>query len=122
MMIGAIFIPFFAQNIQTLLAGEIIQGIPWGVFQTLTTAYAAEVSPVALRPYLCSYVNLCWVIGQLIASGVLRGILQWDSQWAYRVPFALQWLWPAPILVGTVSRGREKENGKCLIPSAALRT
>ena len=119
LMICAIFIPFFARNIQTLLAGEIIQGIPWGVFQTLTTAYAAEVAPVALRPYLCAYVNLCWVIGQLIASGVLRGVLQWDSQWAYRVPFALQCgsslsldavtgcssttgLWPLPILVGTI--------------------
>ncbi|WWD16321.1 hypothetical protein CI109_100747 [Kwoniella shandongensis] len=102
MMICAIFIPFFAQNIQTLLAGEILQGIPWGVFQTLTTAYAAEISPVALRPYLTAYVNICWVIGQLIASGVLRAVLGWDSQWAYRVPFALQWVWPVPILVGCI--------------------
>ena len=33
MMIAFIFIPFFAQNIQTLLIGDILQGIPWGVFQ-----------------------------------------------------------------------------------------
>lgn len=100
MMICAIFIPFFAQNIQTLLAGEILQGIPWGIFQTLTTAYAAEVSPVALRPYLTAYVNLCWVMGQIIASGVLRSVLSMEGQWAYRLPFALQWIWPVPILVG----------------------
>lgn len=31
---------------------RIVQGIPWGVFQTLTTAYAAEVTPVALRPFV----------------------------------------------------------------------
>ncbi|GFZ50428.1 Alpha-glucosides permease MPH2 [Saitozyma sp. JCM 24511] len=99
-MICFIFIPFFAQNVQMLLAAEILQGIPWGVFQTLTTAYASEVSPVALRPYLTAYVNLCWVLGQVIASGVLRGVLNWDSQWAYRVPFALQWIWPLPILIG----------------------
>ncbi|OXH30015.1 MFS transporter, SP family, general alpha glucoside:H+ symporter, partial [Cryptococcus neoformans] len=79
MMICAIFIPFFAQNIQTLLAGEILQGIPWGIFQTLTTAYAAEVSPVALRPYLTAYVNLCWVMGQIIASGVLRSVLSMEG-------------------------------------------
>ncbi|KAK4686595.1 MFS transporter, SP family, general alpha glucoside:H+ symporter, partial [Tremellales sp. Uapishka_1] len=102
MMICAIFIPFFAHNIQTLLVGEILQGIPWGVFQTLTTAYAAEVTPVALRPYLTAYVNLCWVIGQLIASGILRGVLTWDSQWAYRLPFAMQWIWPLPILIGVI--------------------
>jgi SP family general alpha glucoside:H+ symporter-like MFS transporter len=104
MMIAVIFIPFFAQNIQTLFAGQLLAGIPWGIFQTLTTAvstpavwkgladeqYASEVVPVALRPYLTAYVNLCWVIGQLIASGVLRGVLDWQSEWAFRVPFALQ--------------------------------
>jgi predicted MFS family arabinose efflux permease len=38
MMIAVIFIPFFAQNIQTLFAGQLLAGIPWGIFQTLTTA------------------------------------------------------------------------------------
>jgi SP family general alpha glucoside:H+ symporter-like MFS transporter len=85
MMVAFIFIPFFAHNIQTLLVGEILCGIPWGVFQTLTTAYASEVLPVALRAHLCTYVNLCWVMGQLIASGVLRGVLDRGDQWAYRL-------------------------------------
>ena len=74
-MICFIFIPFFAQNLQTLLVGEVLQGIPWGVFQTMTTAYASEVAPVALRAYLTTYVNLCWVMGQFIAAGVLRSFL-----------------------------------------------
>jgi SP family general alpha glucoside:H+ symporter-like MFS transporter len=52
-----------------------LQGIPWGVFQTMTTAYASEVAPVALRAYLTTYVNLCWVMGQFIAAGVLRSFL-----------------------------------------------
>lgn len=85
-----------------LLAGEILCGLPWGVFQTITTAYAAEVTPVALRPYLTTYVNLCWVFGQLIGSGVLRGMLTYTDQWGYRIPFALQWMWPLPLLVGIV--------------------
>lgn len=88
-MIGFIFIPFFAPNVETLLVGEILCGIPWGVFQTLTTAYASEVCPVALRAYLCTYVNLCWVFGQLIASGVLRSVLNRTDEWAYRLPFAV---------------------------------
>lgn len=61
LMTATIFIPFFAPNIEVLLVGQICQGIPWGVFQTLTTAYAAEVCPVHLRGYLTTYVNLCWV-------------------------------------------------------------
>lgn len=96
LMIAFIFIPFFAHNIETLLVGEILCGIPWGVFQTLTTAYASEVCPVALRAYLCTYVNLCWVIGQFIASGVLRAVLTREDQWAYRIPFAIQVSSPVP--------------------------
>jgi len=99
-MIAMIFIPFFAQNIQTFAAGAALQGLPWGVFQTLTTTYASEVAPVKIRAYLTTYVNLCWVIGQLIAAGVLKGFLTRNDEWAYRVPFALQWIWPPLILIG----------------------
>jgi SP family general alpha glucoside:H+ symporter-like MFS transporter len=95
-----IFIVFFAQNIEMLLVGLICCGIPWGVFQTLTCTYAAEVTPVPLRPILTTYVNLCWVIGQFLASGVLKGVALRPDQWAYRIPYALQWLWPTPILIG----------------------
>jgi SP family general alpha glucoside:H+ symporter-like MFS transporter len=91
---GFIFIPFFAKNLMDLQIGEILCGIPWSVFQTLTTAYASEVCPTQLRAYLTTYVNLCWVIGQLIGSGVLRSLVQRTDQWSYRIPFAIQWIWP----------------------------
>jgi MFS transporter, SP family, general alpha glucoside:H+ symporter len=100
MMIGTIFILFFAPNVQVLLVGQILCGIPWGVFQTLTTAYASEVSPVVLRPYLTTYVNLCWVMGQFIASGVLRASLTRSDEWAYKIPYGIQWVWPIPLLIG----------------------
>jgi len=94
---GTIFITFFAVNIHMLLAGYVLSGLPWGVFQTLTTTYAAEVTPVPLRPYLTTYVNLCWVIGQLLAAGILKGFVNVSDEWAYRVPYAIQWIWPLPI-------------------------
>lgn len=98
---GFIFILFFAPNIIALQVGEILCGIPWGVFQTLTTVYASEVCPVSLRGYLTTYVNLCWVIGTILGQGVLRAFLDnQDSQWAYRLPFAIQWVWPVPIAIG----------------------
>ncbi|KAL2835419.1 putative transporter [Aspergillus pseudoustus] len=96
---GFIFILFFAQNVEVLLVGEILCGLPWGAFQTITTAYASEVCPVALRAYLTTYVNLCWVMGQFIVSGVLKGVLDRQDQWAYRIPFAVQWVWPIPLMV-----------------------
>ncbi|KAK6345779.1 hypothetical protein TWF718_007685 [Orbilia javanica] len=95
-----IFILFFAQNVQTLLVGEILLGVPLGVFQTLTVAYASEICPVGLRAYLTTYVNLCWVIGQLLASSVLRALVERTDEWSYRIPFALQWVLPIPIFIG----------------------
>ncbi|KYK60430.1 raffinose family of oligosaccharides transporter [Drechmeria coniospora] len=95
-----IFIIFFSETLVQLLIGEILMGIPWGVFQTLTTTYAAEVCPTHLRAYLTTYVNLCWVMGQLLASGVLRAMLTRDDQWGYKIPFALQWFWPVPLIIG----------------------
>jgi len=125
-MIGAlimvacfIFIVFFAQNITMLLVGEILCGIPWGVFQTVTTAYAAEVCPTALRAYLTTYVNLCWVFGQFLSSGVLKSVSHRSDPFAYKLPFALQWIWPVPLILGLafapespwflIRRGRKEE-------------
>jgi SP family general alpha glucoside:H+ symporter-like MFS transporter len=45
---------FTAQTVVHLLIAEILCGIPWGVFQTLTITYASEVCPVALRGYCTS--------------------------------------------------------------------
>lgn len=99
--VAFVFIIFFAENLVQLLIGEILIGIPWGVFQTLATVYAAEVCPTHLRAYLMTYVNLCWVLGQFIASGVLRAMVShYDSQWGYKIPFALKWIWPLPLMVG----------------------
>ncbi|EXF80193.1 sugar porter family MFS transporter [Colletotrichum fioriniae PJ7] len=101
-MIGAVFIPFFSNGLPMFLAGALIQGIPWGIFQTLAVTYAADICPMSLRGYMTSWVNMCWVIGQLISSGMLRGLLQIDNQWGYRIPFAIQWVWPVPIIIGTL--------------------
>ncbi|GIJ90443.1 hypothetical protein Asppvi_009397 [Aspergillus pseudoviridinutans] len=99
-MNAVIFLFFFAVDIKMLLAAEILAGIPWGIFQTLPAAYASEVCPVVLRPYLTTFINMCWVIGQFVAVGVNRGSIQRTDQWAYRIPFAVQWAWPLPILIG----------------------
>ncbi|CAI7567198.1 unnamed protein product [Penicillium glandicola] len=91
---------FTAKNVHALLAAEILCGIPWGVFQTLTITYASEVCPVALRGYLTTYVNFCWGLGQLIGIGVIKGMLNRQDEWAYRIPYGLQWMWPLPLFVG----------------------
>ncbi|MCO5565980.1 hypothetical protein L7F22_019655 [Adiantum nelumboides] len=90
-----IFITFFAQSVVMLLIGQLLSGLTWGVFATTAPAYASEVLPLNLRVYMTSWTNMCFIIGQLIASGVLAGLVGFESEWAYRIPFALQWVWPA---------------------------
>ncbi|GAW00411.1 maltose permease [Lentinula edodes] len=94
-----IFIPVFAQSLTTLVIGEVLCGIPWGVFQTLTTAYASEVCPIQLRGYLTAYVNLCWGVGILLSSGVVTATLNVDSDWSWRLPFVVQWVWVIPLFM-----------------------
>lgn len=100
LMMCFVFLQFFAVSIYMYIGAGLLLGIPWGAFQTLTTTYAAEVCPSILRPYLTMLVSLCWSIGYLLGTSVLRGFLQMEGQWAYRIPFALQWVLPIPLSIG----------------------
>jgi SP family general alpha glucoside:H+ symporter-like MFS transporter len=63
-----IFILFFTKSLAALQVEELISGIPWGVFQTLTTAYASEVCvPICdLRQSLLGYGSVRWIRGLAI--------------------------------------------------------
>ncbi|CDK26910.1 unnamed protein product [Kuraishia capsulata CBS 1993] len=97
---GFNFIQFFAKNIGTICVGEMIAGVVWGVFVALSPTYAAEIAPLPLRPIVSSISNLAFVIGQFTAQGVQAGCQNMTTQWSYRIPFAVQWAWPAIILAG----------------------
>ncbi|EPS38206.1 hypothetical protein H072_8093 [Dactylellina haptotyla CBS 200.50] len=99
-MAGLIAIPVTAKSVEALLVYYILAGIPWGIWQTLTISYAAEVCPVALRGYLTTYVNFCWGLGQVVGVGVIKSQLGRESVWAYKLPWALQWMWIPPLFIG----------------------
>lgn len=95
-----IFIQFFARSLVTLLVGELLGGLVLGCFVVIAPTYASEVCPMAIRGHLTSYVNLCFVIGQLLANGVTAGTSKLTNHWAYSLPFALQWVWCVIIFPG----------------------
>ncbi|KAL4961091.1 general substrate transporter [Aspergillus stella-maris] len=96
-----IAITFLAPSVEVLLVGELLCSIPWGFFAAATPSYASEICPLVLRGYLTTFVNLCWVMGRLISTGVLTGTLNISSEWSYRLPFALQWALPLPLFIVT---------------------
>lgn len=123
-MSAFIFVPFFAQNVQTLVAGQVLCGLPWGVFAVMGPTYSSEVMPLKLRGYMTAYTNMCWAIGQFIAAGVLKALVNNKTEWSYRIPFAIQWAWPIPLFILTylapdspwwlVRRGRHEDAAKAL--------
>ncbi|TXT04303.1 hypothetical protein VHUM_04190 [Vanrija humicola] len=97
LMVAFNFLPFFAPNIEVLTAGQALQGVTVGLFGIMGSVYASEVAPLPLRGFLTSFVNICWVIGQIIFAGVLVGLTPMHSEWAYRIPLGLVWFWPIPL-------------------------
>lgn len=89
----------FLTSVEMLFIGQLLCGLPWGAFSSSAVSYASDVTPVSLRGYLTTYINLCWVIGQFLAAGIMVAVQDRTDQWAYRIPFAIQWLWPIPLII-----------------------
>ncbi|PNY25231.1 Maltose permease MAL31 [Tolypocladium capitatum] len=123
--IGFVFVQFFATSIGMLCAGEILGGFAYGFYVVIAPTYASEICPLALRGVLTASVNLAFVIGQFIAQGCAAGVESRLDEWAYRAPFAIQWIWPVVLLAGLpfapespywlVRRGRRGDARKALL-------
>lgn len=40
---------------------------------------------------------MCWGIGILLSSGVVKALLTIQTDWSWRIPFVLQWIWLPPL-------------------------
>lgn len=95
---GIIFVQFFAETSAQLFTGELINGIVIAFYPIVASAYVGEVCPLALRGFAASMTNLAFVIGQFIAAGILKGTNTIDTNYAYKIPLATQWILPAVML------------------------
>lgn len=85
-------------SLEVVPDSNVRESIPWGIFATIGPAYSSEICPLPLSAYLTAYTNMCFATGQLVGAGVLQSFLDKNDNWAWRIPFAIQWLWP-PFLV-----------------------
>ncbi|KAL1893983.1 hypothetical protein Sste5346_006124 [Sporothrix stenoceras] len=93
-----VFMQVFAPNREVLTASMYLAGVIWGGYHVIAPTYASEVLPLRLRGIFTGFVMLCYVMGALIQTGVTRGFVHWTSVWAYKIPYAIQWVWPVFIL------------------------
>jgi len=125
--IVGILIQFFTyphRNAQ-LLVGKLVNGYALGMYVSGASSYCAEVSPLALRGITTASVNLWIDLGQFMSNGVIKGTGTWTSAYAYRLPFALQWIFPVILLAGLpfapespwwlVRKGRRDDARKVLV-------
>ncbi|KAJ5114014.1 hypothetical protein N7456_002548 [Penicillium angulare] len=98
--IALIFMQVFATNIGILTTSMYLAGLIWGGYHVLAPTYASEVLPLQLRGYFTGYVQLCYTVGQFLQTGITRGFVNRTDKWAYKIPYAIQWVWPVLLLVG----------------------
>lgn len=97
------FLNFFSSaSLPLFLVGQTLTGIPYGVFQVLAATYASDVVPNRIRGIFSSMINLDWIIGQVLASAVMAGLQKSASSAAYKVPLALTWIFPIPIIAAAL--------------------
>ncbi|KAF2711321.1 general substrate transporter [Pleomassaria siparia CBS 279.74] len=99
LMNATIFISFFADSLEVLVIGQAFEGIPWGFFIANSPAYASEVVPLVLRGACTATLQMSWSIGSIIVAGVTYSFNQRSDEWSWRVPLALQWLFPTPLMI-----------------------
>lgn len=99
--IAWIFMEFFAEKPVVLFLGELFNGCVIAFYPIMGSAYIGEVCPLVLRGVAGSLVNLGFVVGQLIASGLLKGTNSLDNKWSYKIPYASQWA-PAVLILAFV--------------------
>lgn len=58
----------------------------------------SEICPLNMRGYLAAWASMGWGGGRFLATGILRGTLSMEGEWAWRLPYALQWIWPVPLV------------------------
>jgi SP family general alpha glucoside:H+ symporter-like MFS transporter len=65
-----IFVSFFAESLPVFFAGQLLEGVPWGIFIANAPAYCSEIVPLRLRAPCTQMLQMFWAIGSIIVGAV----------------------------------------------------
>ncbi|KAK6610386.1 sugar transporter [Botrytis cinerea] len=82
----------FAVNMPMFMAGRFFLG--FGSALMSSPQYVAEVAPTHLRGRLVGLFGACFQVGSLCMNAGLIGLARIESDWCWRIPLALEGLFP----------------------------
>ncbi|KAF2829258.1 maltose permease MAL61 [Ophiobolus disseminans] len=94
-----ILVFYFAKSLPVMFVGQLLEGIPWGIFIANAPAYCSEITPIQLRAPATQMLQMFWAIGAIIVGGVTYHFNTKLDDSAYRIPIALQWMFPTPLAI-----------------------
>ncbi|KAJ7245090.1 maltose porter [Mycena rebaudengoi] len=98
-MNATIFVTFFANSLPVFFVGQLLEGLPWGIFIANAPAYCSEIVPLRLRAPATQILQMFWAVGSIIVGAVTFVYNARLDESAYKIPIALQWLFPTPLMV-----------------------
>ena len=79
-----ILIFYFGNSLGVLLASQLLEGIPWGIFIANAPAYCSEIVPLRLRAPATQMLQMFWAIGSIIVGGITYVYQKKQDSSAYR--------------------------------------
>lgn len=67
---ATIFVSYFADSLPVFFVGQLLEGVPWGVFIANAPAYCSEIVPLRLRAPATQVLQMFWAIGSIIVGAV----------------------------------------------------
>jgi SP family general alpha glucoside:H+ symporter-like MFS transporter len=94
-----ILVFYFAKSVEVMFVSQLLEGVPWGIFIANAPAYCSEITPIQLRAPATQMLQMFWAIGAIIVGGVTYAYSSRMDDAAYRIPIALQWMFPTPLAI-----------------------
>lgn len=94
-----IFAFYFANSLPVIFVAQLLEGLPWGIFIANAPAYCSEIVPIKLRAPATQMLQMFWAIGSIIVGGVTFRYNGVATESAYKIPIALQWMFPTPLAI-----------------------